>query len=184
MLLSKSAREKFSSQVLKPAKNVSIATPFQIQTDGGTRNETILQFLQAKLKEDYGWKMLIDNREWKAHYAKLKSDPPQGYRFGWQNPVSDPFVTYQVLVSDSPNNFTGWKNADYDRLVEELRQETVSEKKIKLIEKLETILVNEVPVVPVLHQVLRFGISKRVQGFRANPFGVVLFRELRLAKNL
>jgi ABC-type transport system substrate-binding protein len=45
---------------------------------------------------------------------------------------------------------------------------------------LETILYEEAPVVPLLHQVLRFAYSKRVSGFRANPFGVILFRELHL----
>ncbi len=183
VLLSTSLRDQFKNQQFKKMKNQGGSIQFQVQTDGGTRNEMILQFLQAKLKQDYGWKMGIDTREWKTHYSKLKSDPPQGYRFGWQNPVSDPYVTYQVLVSDSPNNFTGWKNAEYDRLVEELRQETAIENKMKLIKRLEAILADEVPVVPVLHQVLRFGISKRVQGFRANPFGVVLYRELRLTKN-
>ena len=157
---------------------------FNVQSDGGLRNEMILQFLQSKLKDRYSWKMKIENLEWKAHYSRLKTAPDEVFRFGWQNPVSDPYVVYQVLKSDNVNNFTGWKNLEYDRLVDELRQETKMVKKAKLIERLETILAKEVPVVPIVHQVLRFANSKRIEGFRANPFGVILFRELRFAKKV
>lgn len=156
---------------------------FQVQSDGGSRNENMLEYVQSKLKDDYRWKMKIDIMDWKAHYAKLKVNADEVYRFGWQNPVSDPYVMYQVLESNSPNNFTGWSNQDYDQLVNQLRQETIYVKKAKLIEKIEGILLKEAPVVPLLHQVLRFANSKRVLGFRANPFGVILFRELRLAQN-
>ena len=156
---------------------------FQAQTDSGSRNETILEFVQSELKSNFKWKMNLDVLDWKAHYAKLKSDPDEVYRFGWQNPVSDPYVTYQMLQTKSPNNFTGWSNPEYDRLVDSLRQETIFVKKAKLIARIEKIINDQVPVVPLLHQVLRFANSKRVLGFRANPFGVILFREFRLAKN-
>ena len=153
---------------------------FSIQSDIGSRNQTILEFVQSELKSDFGWKVTLDLMDWKAHYAKLKTDPDPIYRVGWQNPVSDPFVVYQVLTSKSPNNFTGWSNSLYDAKVASLRQETRNVKRLKLIQELETILYEEAPVVPLLHQVLRFAYSKRVLGFRANPFGVILFRELRL----
>ena len=156
---------------------------FQAQSDDGSRNETILEFVQSRLKDDYHWKMKLDVMDWKSNYAKLKTDTDEVYRFGWQNPVSDPYVTYQVLQSKSVNNFTGWSNAEYDQLVDELKQETKLVKKAKLIEKIEVLLQKEAPVIPLLHQVLRFANSKRVVGFRANSFGVILFRELRLAKN-
>ncbi len=163
----------------KPIRGIE----FQVQSDGGSRNQTILEYIQSVLKDEYRWKMKIDMMDWKAHYAKLKVDSDEVFRFGWQNPVSDPFVMYQVLQSKSANNFTGWSNAEYDQLVNELRQETMMVKKAKLIGKIEGILLREAPVVPLLHQVLRFANSKRVLGFRANPFGVVLFREIHLAKN-
>jgi ABC-type transport system substrate-binding protein len=158
------------------------SVPFQMQTDGGSRNEIMLQFVQSLIQKKLNWKMKIDAMEWKAHYSRLKIAPDEMFRFGWQNPVSDPYLTYQVLMSDSPNNFTGWKNGEYDRLVQELRQESKPTQRQKILFKLEKIIATDVPVVPVLHQVLRYAYSKRVDGFRANPFGVILFRELRIAK--
>ncbi len=153
---------------------------FSIQSDQSSRNSTMLEYLQSELKSDLGWKPKLDLLDWKAHYAKLKSDPAEVYRFGWQNPVSDPSIVYGVLTEKSPNNFTGWSNKEYDGLVEDLRQENRMVKRSKIIYELESILWDEAPVVPLLHQVLRFAISKRVSGVRANPFGVILFRELRL----
>ena len=154
---------------------------FAIQSDSGSRNQTMLEYVQGELKGGPGFEAKLELTDWKAHYARLKTDPAEMYRFGWQNPVSDPSIVYDVLTSKSPDNFTGWKNAEYDELVGDLRQETRMVKRSKLIHELEEILWEEAPVVPLLHQVLRFGVSKRVSGFRANPFGVILFRELHLA---
>ncbi len=152
---------------------------FRIQSDSGSRNQTMLEFVQSGIKDELGWVSELELLDWKAHYARLKSDPAAIYRFGWQNPISSASIVYDVLTTDSPNNFTGWSNKEYDALVEELHQEPLLVKRSKLIYEIESILWEEAPVIPLLHQVLRFGVSKRVSGFRANPFGVVLFRELR-----
>lgn len=153
---------------------------FDAQADGGSRNQTILEFVQNELKRTLGWAMKIEMLEWKSHYAKIKADPEEMYRFGWQNPVSDPFVTYQVFQGGSPNNFTGWSNQAYDSLLAQLRQETRAVKKLQLMRQLEDILWEEAPMIPLLHQVNKYAYSKRVSGFRSNSFGVVLFREIRL----
>ena len=153
---------------------------FSIQSDPGSRNQTILEYVQSGLKKKYNWNVHLDLMEWASHYSKVKSDPDAVFRMGWQNPVSDPYVLYQVLRGKGANNFTGWSNSEYDALLVELREETRLVKKLEIVKKMETILEREVPVVPLLQQVLRFGYSKRVLGFRANSFGVILFRELRL----
>ena len=156
---------------------------FLIQSDSGSRNQTILEFAQSILKVEVKWKVGLDLLDWKTHYSKLKTGPDAVYRFGWQNPVSEPFIVYETLSSKSPNNFTGWSNLNYDALTEKLRQENRMVKKLKLISQLEDILYEEAPVIPLLSQVLRFACSKRVLGFRANSFGVILFRELRLSES-
>jgi ABC-type oligopeptide transport system substrate-binding subunit len=159
-----------------------LSLPWVIQSDMSSRNKTMLEYVQSEIKDELGWRPTLDLVDWKAHYARLKTEPGQMFRFGWQNPVSDPYVVYQVLTSKSPNNFTGWSNAEFDELVEDLRQEMRQVKKSKLISDIELILWEEAPVVPLLHQRLKFAYSKRVSGFRANPFGIVVFRELRLTE--
>jgi oligopeptide transport system substrate-binding protein len=165
--------------IITPVKT-GVPGRLRIQSDSGSRNQTMLEYVQGEIKDELGWSPELELLDWKAHYSKLKSDPGEMYRFGWQNPVSSPSIVYEVLTSGSPNNFTGWSNKEYDALVAELHQEPLLVKRSKLIYEIESILWDEAPVIPLLHQVLRFGVSKRVSGFRANPFGVVLFRELRL----
>ena len=152
---------------------------FSAQSDVGSRNQNIMEFVQDVVRKELHWKMNLEMMEWATHYAKVKSDPDEVFRMGWQNPVSDPFVMYQVLRGNGVNNFTGWSNSDYDRLIRELRDETRLVKKAALVKKIEELLYSEAPVVPLLQQVLRYSYSKRVLGFRANSFGVILFRELR-----
>ncbi len=164
----------------EPVKPEEKSYEFSIQSDGGSRNQTILEFVQSRVRSELKWKPELDVVDWKTHYSKLKTDPDSIFRFGWQNPVSDPFMMYQLFSTNSPNNYTGWSNAKYDSLVEQLRQETTLVKKTKLMSELEQILWKEAPVIPLLYQNLKYAYSKRVSGFRANPFGVILFNEIRL----
>jgi ABC-type oligopeptide transport system substrate-binding subunit len=172
----------FLSKTVLPGPNDIPSIPFTVQSDNGSRNQTILEFIQSVVKKKLHWTMNLDLQDWKAHYAKLKTNPDEAYRFGWQNPVNSPYVLYQVLRGHGANNFTGWANAKYDELIEALHQETRDVKKAALVIKIEDVLADEVPVIPLLQQHLRFAYSKQVLGFRANSFGVILFRELHLAE--
>jgi guanylate kinase len=98
--------------------NPELTVPWVIQSDMSSRNKTLLEYVQSEIKDELGWRPTLDLVDWKAHYARLKTEPGQMFRFGWQNPVSDPYVVYQVLTSKSPNNFTGWSNPEFDELVE------------------------------------------------------------------
>lgn len=162
-----------------PSKT-EISIEFTAQSDMNSRTQTIYEFTQNELKKQLGWKMKLNMLDWKTHYAKLKSDPDSMFRFGWLNVVSDPWLTYQIFQGGSINNFTGWSNDQYDKLLAELRQESRAVKKMQLMRELEDILWDEAPGVPMLHQVLKFAYSKRVSGFRSNSFGAILFREIRL----
>ncbi|MBS1960347.1 MAG: peptide ABC transporter substrate-binding protein [Bdellovibrionales bacterium] len=163
-----------------PPSKTAESIEFSAQSDMNSRTQAMYEFTQNELKKQLGWKMKLDMLDWKTHYAKLKSDPDPMFRFGWLNPVSDPWLTYQIFQGNSINNFTGWSNEQYDKLLAELRQENRAVKKMQLMRELEDIVWDEAPGVPMLHQVMKFAYSKRVSGFRSNSFGAILFREIRL----
>ncbi len=160
-----------------------------LQSDSGSRNQTILEFTQGLFRDQRLWNVQLQTLDWREHMSKLKSmqsgDSPNLYRIGWQNPILDPAVFYEVLKSTNENNFTGWKSSDYDKRVEDLKKIPNDPKhlkqRIQAMQSCERWIGDQVPIIPLLHQVLKFAYSKRVSGFHGNPFGVILFRELRLA---
>ena len=79
--------------VARPAPSLE----FSIQSDQSSRNQTILEWTQSVLKKEYSWKPKLDLMEFKAHYTKLRTEPDEAYRFGWQNPISDSSLMYQTM---------------------------------------------------------------------------------------
>lgn len=151
----------------------------KIQTDPGQRNSTIVEWVQSLIKEKVGQAVQIEVFEWKAHLSKLKTEPDDLFRLGWQNPVASPYVFYQVLLGSSTNNFTGFNNVSYNQKVAKLKVTADSKEVQKLTQEIETILRQEVPVIPLLQQQARVAYGKRVHSLRVNPFGVILFKELK-----
>lgn len=163
---------------LKQAKTQK--SSIKIQTDPGQRNLMIVEFVQSQTQKEMGIKTEINTLDWRAHMAKLKTGADDLFRLGWQNPVTSPYVFYQVLVSTSPNNFTGFKNKKYDELVRALRRSSSQKETLKLTQKLEQILLEEVPIIPLLQQKSRIAYSSKIKRISINPLGVVIFKDIEL----
>jgi len=102
------------------------------------------------------------------------------FRFAWLAPFRDPIVHLQVFVSTNPNNYSKWKNARYDQLVTQIAQmESGAARENKIIEAQEILLNEECVLVPLYHYVQLQAVRPEIQGFHANPFGLVQWRELK-----
>jgi oligopeptide transport system substrate-binding protein len=82
----------------------------------------------------------------------LTADPPQIYALGWSAdyPDANNFLR-EVFYSTSGNNFTRWKNADYDKLVDDAARETDPAKRLELYRQAEDILiVKDAVIIPTI----------------------------------
>lgn len=93
-----------------PTVHISFQTMYDIQKEA--------EIAQHLWKKNLNVDVRLDNMEWKVLLSKLDEDPPQIFRLGWfvDYPDADSFMN--VFLSDSGNNHTRWKNADYDALVQ------------------------------------------------------------------
>jgi oligopeptide transport system substrate-binding protein len=149
--------------------------------DSGARNSMVMEKVQQDLVKNLGMKIALTNLDWKTYVKTLQTEAPAIYRFGWLTPFADPINPLQVFVSGNPNNYTGWKNAQYDQLVQEISALPPGEKRSEKIRQAQKILViDEAAVVPVFHYVQNHLVSSRVAGFKVNPFGVISFSEMSL----
>ena len=68
----------------------------------------------------------------------------------WIGDYNDANTFLGMFVTGDGNNETGWGNARYDELIHAANEETDLEKREKLFQQAETILVrDEVPIVPL-----------------------------------
>ena len=89
------------------------------------------------------------NQEWKVY---LDSQDTLGYqicRGGWIADYVDPHVFLEIFVTGGGNNDTGWSNIIYDELLgQALKAPSVSDR-YEIYQKMETILMTELPVIPI-----------------------------------
>ncbi len=66
----------------------------------------------------------------------------------WIGDYLDPTTFTDLLESTNANNFSGWKNPDYDRLVAQARLELDPVRRLNQLHEAETLMLAQAPVIP------------------------------------
>jgi oligopeptide transport system substrate-binding protein len=152
----------------------------RIGFDSNSRNTLILEKVQQDLKR-LGLSVVLENADWKTYLKRLRTDPPQIYRFGWLAPFEDPVPHLEVFLTGNPNNYTGASLPRYDALVSRVRRMLPGAERERLIVQAQKILLEEEAIViPLYHYVQTHMASPGLKGFAVNPYGQVNWSALRL----
>ncbi len=133
-------------------------------------HKRIAENVQSQLKENLGIKVEIKNEEWKVYLQTVRVNPSHMYRMGWVADYPDPNNFFELLLSYSEQNHTGWKNKTFDKIIEDAVELVDNKpKRLELYLRAHQILVNQdVPVFPVYTKVAHHLIANRVISFPIN----------------
>ncbi len=81
-------------------------------------HKKIAQAIADMWKKNLGIDVKLENQEWKVFLKTRQNLNYQIARAGWGADYNDPMTYIDLFKSTSGNNDTGWKNADYDALVD------------------------------------------------------------------
>ena len=97
---------------------------------------------------------------------------PLIYDAGWIADFPDPDNFLRPLFhSTSPVNFSRYKNPEVDALLDEAWTETSYSARNKLYHKIEAILLQDAPVIPLYYDNLAYLVRSEVNGFSISPMG-------------
>ena len=82
--------------------------------------------------------------------------------------MEDPINFLDMFVTDGGNNSTGFSHEKYDELIGKARIENDLQKRSKMLEEAEKILMDEVPVIPLFTYTSLNLKQKYISGFYAN----------------
>lgn len=123
--------------------------------------------LQMQWENALGVKILPQKQEWKVYLDSMRKLNYDIVRSSWVGDYNDPNTFLDLFVSDSGNNRTGWKNATYDDLIAAAGREVNREKRLRIFQQAEALLIQEEAVIaPVYHYV-------GVQFYRPDELGGV-----------
>lgn len=164
------SRALFRNSGLTPDRKWSI----EFITTDWTERVKMAKAIQSELTSSLSIEMPFQALGLQAFRSQLdlKNYPAFLARWTADFPNIESFLT--VFLSTSGNNFTGWKNAEYDKAVNELIASNSSVARETLCQKaLKILLEDEVVIVPLFHDPNRVLYRKSLGNVRVNNLGIL-----------
>ena len=139
-------------------------------------NKSLAEALQGMWKKFLGIEVELLNEEWKVFIETRQQKNFDIAREAWIMDFFDGANLLETLMSDSPQNNTGYKNQDFDTAMIKASREMDHSKRINYMHEAEEILMNDMPVAPIYFYSSAIMQSKRVKNIYRSPRGFLIFR--------
>jgi oligopeptide transport system substrate-binding protein len=131
-------------------------------------HRVITQAIQQMWKEHLGIQVELVNVEWKVYLAKQSALDYQIARAGWIGDYVDPNTFLEMWKTGGGNNQTGWSSTRYDELIDQAARLVTATDRLRTLHDAETILLDEMPVLPLYTYVNKGMLSRKVRGWHPN----------------
>jgi oligopeptide transport system substrate-binding protein len=127
-------------------------------------HRAIAEAIQQMWRRNLGIEVRLLNQEWKVYLDSQHTKNFMLQRAGWIADYVDPHVFLEIWVSGNGNNDTNWSNAAYDQLFQQALTAKTDAERYEIYQKMDAILVDEVPVIPIYHYTRVYAMSPKVKG--------------------
>lgn len=143
-------------------------------------HQKIAQAIQGMWKEHLGVQVKLVNQEFGVYLKTLSSDAPQVWRLGWCADYPDANNWQNdVFHSKSGNNYGLFKNAAFDKLVEDAATEPDPKRRLEQYKQAETILSNDEAALAPIYFYTFVQLTKPYMTRTYSPFGGEMFHHWR-----
>jgi oligopeptide transport system substrate-binding protein len=126
----------------------------------------IAEAIQAMWRENLGIDVRLVNQEWKVYLdTQHVTHNFQIARAGWIADYPDPHVFLEIWETGNGNNDTLWGSAEYDRLLHAALRAKTKAERYEIYQKMDAILVEECPVIPIFYYTKVYLLNPRVKGW-------------------
>ena len=145
-----------------------------LQYNTNTRHRRVAEALQAMLSQ-YGVKITLKNVEWATHLDTTARGDVEFFRMGWTCDYNDPdnflYVLFNSANIGEQGNYTHYRNPSVDMLTLKARTETNPAVRKQLYQQAEQIIVDDAPMLFLLHQSTHSLVQPFVKGYELPAFG-------------
>jgi oligopeptide transport system substrate-binding protein len=107
--------------------------------------------------------------EGQIHYANMRAKDFDVGDGGWVADYNDAYTyLYLLETRTGPQNYPGYSNPEYDRLMESSTQERDAVARAGMMRQAEQLMLNDCPVIPVGFGTSKNLIDPRIRGFEGN----------------
>jgi len=146
-------------------------------TNGG--HEDTAQAVKSMWEEHLGVVVTLEGVESKISNDRSRRQDYTIRRASWYGDYADPTTWLDIRRSDDENNTTKWASQAFDSLLDQAGNEPDPDKRLELLKRAESILLNESPMALLYHQVkVDLYDPDRVKGLTLNGWSRVRFENV------
>ncbi len=129
----------------------------------------IVVALQQMWKDELNIKITISNLEWKVYLDAVTQMDFDIARRGWIGDYVDPNNFLDLYLTDGGNNNTGYSDTRYDEMILKRAPEAgTREERFAIFREAETMLMEQMPILPIYTYTSKHLIHHTVKGMPAN----------------
>jgi oligopeptide transport system substrate-binding protein len=121
----------------------------KLQYNSHEIHSAVAQFAQEQWQRYLGMRVELNALEWGSYLENMTKLKYEISRAGWVGDYKDPYAFIGLFEGDSAQNNTGWKNKEYDELLEKIRNEPDVAKRRDMLHDAEKLLMDEMPIIPL-----------------------------------
>jgi oligopeptide transport system substrate-binding protein len=140
----------------------------------GTGHQLIGEALQDMWSK-IGVNVTLTSQEWGTFLNTRKNGEYQVARNGWLCDYNDPITMLDMWVTGGGNNDAQWSNADYDKLIGEIKSTSDQTVRFEKMHKAEDLIFQDWMLCPIYYYVDIYLQSTSLQGVWSSPLGYKYF---------
>jgi oligopeptide transport system substrate-binding protein len=141
----------------------------EIKYNTSENHRKIAVAVQQMWKEALNIDVTISNEEWKVYLDSVTQMNFQISRRGWIGDYVDPNNFLDLFLTGGGNNNTGFADPRYDKMIQELAPAAKTrEERFAVFHEAETLLMEQMPIVPIYTYTSKHLIHSSVKGMPSN----------------
>jgi oligopeptide transport system substrate-binding protein len=154
----------------------------EIQTAQDEIGLRLVEAIQSMWLKELGVHVTIVQMEGKTLYQNQQTKDYSIALSGWQADYVDPSTFLGTMVTGGGNNYAGWSNKGYDKLIIEASNTADNTKRMELFQKAEAVLLGDTPIIPLYIQPNVYAINPAVRGWTTTVVGFHEWNRIWLEK--
>jgi peptide/nickel transport system substrate-binding protein len=165
-------RDIGKAKALLKEAGVPLPVSIDYMVPKGSEYEAVAQVVQSMAAEA-GFDIKIRLIEFATSFKEVQAGNFQVFQINWSGRIDPDGNSYVFLHTGAPQNDGGYSNPEADKLMEDARLTSDFATRKAIYEKLTKIIINDEPIIYLYHKNLLFAHTKKLEGYRPVPDGLV-----------
>jgi oligopeptide transport system substrate-binding protein len=154
---------------------------FSLQVLNDIRQPKMAEAIQGMWARDLGVHVNIETNEQKIWFQTQQRMQHQIGFMGWTADFPDPVTFLSICQTGNGNNWSGWSNPEFDRLMGEADHTADAAARFELMQRAEAILLAELPTPPLVFRSRTYLMNPAVKNWDPAIIGIHLYKKVYLA---